>query len=66
MRVRMLQAQRGSPDGINVFEYKAGEKYELPDELAMIFLKYGWAEEDKELIIEKKKKSKKEIDDGAA
>jgi len=54
MNIRMLQTTRGSPDGIQVFEYRAGEKYDLPDDLAGVFLREGWAEEDKELVLETK------------
>lgn len=54
MKVRMLRTQKGSPDGIQVFSYEAGQKYDLPDDLAGVFLREGWAEEDKELTPEKK------------
>jgi hypothetical protein len=54
MNIRMLKTMRGSPDGIQVFEYRAGQKYDLPDDLAQVFLREGWAEEDKELVLETK------------
>jgi hypothetical protein len=54
MNIRMLKTMRGSPDGIQVFEYQAGQKYDLPDDLAGVFLREGWAEEDKELVLETK------------
>ena len=54
MNIRMLKTMRGSPDGIQVFEYRAGQKYDLPDDLAGVFLREGWAEEDKELVLETK------------
>ena len=47
MRVRMLVTHSGSPDGIRIEEYLAGQKYDLPTRLAEIFLGAGWAEEDK-------------------
>jgi len=53
-KVRMLGTHRGSPDGIQVNEYQAGEKYDLPERLAGIFLDAGMAEEDKEETIEVK------------
>ena len=54
MKVRMLITKRGSPDGLEVREYEAGKKYDLPERLAGIFLSQGWAEEDKELVLETK------------
>jgi len=55
-RIRMLVDKKGSPDGIEVQLYKAGQVYFLPERLADIFLTAGWAEEDKTLdgIIETK------------
>jgi len=50
MKVRMLSAHQGSPDGIEIREYEAGRKYDLSPSLAEIFLGAGWAEEDKELV----------------
>lgn len=47
-KVRMLTTKAGSPDGIQVFDYRAGQKYDLPESLAVVFLRDGWAEEDKE------------------
>lgn len=52
MKVRMLTTKRGSPDGLEIREYEAGQKYDLPDRLAGIFLSQDWAEEDKELVLE--------------
>lgn len=48
-RIRMLQTRYGSPDGIQVFQYQAGQIYSIPDNLADIFLSQGWAQEDKTL-----------------
>lgn len=48
-RVRMIQTRYGSPDGIQVFQYQAGQVYSVPDDLANVFLSQGWAEEDKTL-----------------
>lgn len=67
-KIRMLVTHRGSPDGINVNEYQAGQKYDLPERLAQIFLDAGYAEEDrafdgpeeiKEEPVKKKKVGKK-------
>lgn len=49
MRIRMLSSQPASPDGINVALYRRGEKYDLPEPLAQMFLGAGQAEEDKDL-----------------
>jgi len=48
-RIRMIQTKYGSPDGIQVLQYQAGQVYLVPDELANVFLSQGWAEEDKTL-----------------
>lgn len=48
-RIRMVQTRYGSPDGIQVLQYQAGQVYSIPDSLANIFLSEGWAEEDKTL-----------------
>jgi hypothetical protein len=52
MKVRMLTTKLGSPNGLEVREYEAGQKYDMPESLAEIFLSQGWAEEDKELVPE--------------
>ena len=68
MIVRMLSTRRGSPDGIEIREYGTGQKYDLPTRLAEIFLSQGWAEEDKELVLETKSSEVKdeiEAEDGA-
>jgi hypothetical protein len=49
MKIRMLSPGVGSPDGINVICYKAGEKYDLPGPLANMFIGMGKAEEDKDM-----------------
>jgi len=49
MKVRMLQTMKGSPDGIQVKEYQAGEVYDLPPSLASVFLREKWAKQDKSL-----------------
>ena len=35
----MKKTQVGSPDGIKVINYIAGEQYDLPDDLADVFVK---------------------------
>jgi len=61
-RIRMIQTRHGSPDGIQVFQYQAGQVYTVPDDLANIFLSQGWAEEDKTLdgLMETKQASVQE------
>jgi len=62
MKVRMLKESQGSPDGIQVKTYKVGEIYDLPESLASVFLKLGWAERDKSMSGPKEtKKGKKGI-----
>jgi len=56
MKIRMLITKKGSPDGIQVIEYQAGQKYDLPQELADVLLREGWAEEDKVIELETKGK----------
>lgn len=45
VKVRMLQTQRGSPDGVHVHVYEQGQTYDLPESLAVVFLRQQWAEE---------------------
>jgi hypothetical protein len=44
VKIRMLRTAKGSPDGIQVNEYRQGEIYEVPGRLAEIFLGENWAE----------------------
>lgn len=53
MKVKMLKTVRGSPNGFDINEYKSGEIYNLPKELADIFIHEGWAELIEEKIEEK-------------
>lgn len=43
MRVQMRGTHRGSPDGINVESYDEGKHYDLPSDLAEVFVREGWA-----------------------
>ena len=43
MKLKMKRTSYGSPDGVQVEEYKKGETYDVRDTLASIFLKEGWA-----------------------
>ncbi len=43
MKLKMLKACLGSPDGRQVLEYLAGETYDLPEELGQVFVLQGWA-----------------------
>lgn len=38
MQIKMLETALGSPDGVQVNTYEAGETYELPEILADAFL----------------------------
>jgi hypothetical protein len=43
----MTKTMQGSPDGIQVNTYETGKVYDLPSSLAEVFLREGWAQEDK-------------------
>ena len=43
MRLTMTETRDGSPDGIAVNTYVAGESYDIPDRLGRIFLDEKWA-----------------------
>lgn len=38
MKVKMKQDKKGSPDGIQVIDYKEGKIYDMPDVLAEAFI----------------------------
>jgi len=59
MKINMKQTRYGSPDGVQVEEYKKGETYDVRETLAAIFLKEGWA-------VKVDKSSRKKKDQGAA
>lgn len=61
MKVRMLKESKGSPDGIRVETYKVGKSYEIPENLASVFLKLGWAEKDKSLKGPKESKDEVKV-----
>jgi len=42
VKIKMLETRTGSPDGVSVRTYVKGEQYELPDELARVFVHEGW------------------------
>ena len=43
MKVKMNRTCCGSPDGMQVNEYKKGQAYDVPETMATIFLKERWA-----------------------
>ena len=43
MKVTINRTCVGSSDGIRVNEYQKGETVELPDALAEVFVRQGWA-----------------------
>lgn len=45
--IRMTESIKGSPDGIAVNTYEAGQSYEVPTSLATVFLEQGWGKESK-------------------
>ena len=64
MRIRMTETRHGSPDGRVVHEYAAGETYDaestppLPDDLAAVFVREGWAVEAGALVPAKARAKK--------
>jgi len=38
LKVKIIQTVSGSPDGITIVEYKAGEIYDIPEKLAINFI----------------------------
>ena len=49
MKVRMLTHYSRAADGINVIRYLGGEKYDLPEAEARLFIEIGVAIEDKDM-----------------
>lgn len=53
MRIRMLRTAKGSPDGVNVYHYEAGQVLDsgspvplpISDALASLYVSEGWAED---------------------
>ena len=43
MKIRMLKTKNGSPDGLAVLTYDEDKVYELPEDLARVFIKQKWA-----------------------
>lgn len=39
MKVLMTKTQKGSPDGITIIEYQEGTVYDIPEDLAKVFVK---------------------------
>ncbi len=54
MKIRMLTHYSRGADGVNVVHYNIGQKYDLPEEEARLFITIGVAVEDKELVPETK------------
>ncbi len=59
MKLKMNCTSYGSPDGVQVEEYKKGEIYNVRETLAVIFLQEGWA-------VKVEKAPRKTKDQGAA
>ena len=43
MKLKMLETRSGSPDGVSTVLYERDREYELPDDLAYVFIKEKWA-----------------------
>jgi len=48
MNVKMIKTVNGSPDGVTVNRYEAGHEYDIPEDLAAVFLKAKMAKQVKE------------------
>ena len=59
IKLKMNRTSYGSPDGVQVEEYKKGETYHVRETLAAIFLEEGWA-------VKVDKTPRKKKDQGAA
>jgi hypothetical protein len=58
MKIKMLKNANGSPDGISVESYKAGEVYDITSEsLVKVFISNNWAQICKETLDELKSES---------
>jgi len=44
IKIRMIQTQDSSPDGINIIRFHEGQIYEAPESLAKNFIGSNWAE----------------------
>ncbi|MFH1998722.1 MAG: hypothetical protein ABIK28_03530 [Planctomycetota bacterium] len=44
MKIKMKQSKQGSPNGIAVMMYSANKEYDIPEDLALSFLRQGLAE----------------------
>ncbi len=42
MRVLVTKTTRAAPDGLTVRRYEAGQSYDLPADLARVFIAEGW------------------------
>lgn len=42
MKVKVTKTMKGSPDGLTVNEYLEGQTYEMPFDLATVFIREGW------------------------
>jgi hypothetical protein len=49
MKVRIVAPASASPDGITVNNYLPGQKVDLTDAQAQLFIDRGWAVEDKDM-----------------
>lgn len=51
MKIRMTQTKKAAadPSGTRAMTYEAGKEYDVHEKLAQVFLKEGWAEENKEM-----------------
>jgi len=44
-KIKMKLDKKGSPDGVNVKQFKKNKTYQMPDSLAKVFIKEKWGKE---------------------
>ncbi len=47
MQIAVTTTMPGSPDGIRTNVYEAGQSYDMPDDLAAVFVREKWGAEPK-------------------
>lgn len=50
MKIKMIQTKKAAadPSGTRAMTYEAGKEYDVHEELAQVFIREGWAKENKE------------------
>lgn len=66
MQIQITRSVPGSPNGIDVIDYQAGETVEMPDHLAAVYVREGWgkaiAAPENKAIKHRETKAAKKVD----